>query len=1270
MNILNFIRNKATQAFQSAGNFIDRDPNQSGIQFRNPQPQPPVVQTNNNFTDRIGNDLSNFSGNLGRQIQQDTERFKQQKARPTHELLGMKSPTNLSLLLDATNTVAKYPFNFGADWMGSFGNSLVRASTPEGRNESLKSLQNVLTSKPSFDTLSEPAVEDSLNLVDLATLGGGGLLFGGLKQLDKADDVARAAKPAIKYGEIAAESVPNYLRPVTKEVDELKNLRSGVEGNFLPEIPRINTKKGGVNFISDPTGIIQKTRQVGRNKFNDLLSRIKPTVEEAIDSGKQLPSGEQLRLPQPTQDVSITQLRRLAEAGDNLEGVTVNAKNADEIREALNLGVDSSKINAPSSSRVGGTTYYGTEEGGLFGSQRPLDDLELTIRANKSKFGQEIYKKQNSLRKYVRSVFSGLSDSGEAGKEITRLYKNTANTIDKTAGSLKSSFEQTLKGLSKEEINSFADYIEGRKQIDSPAVQQAVDTYKSIVDPLRQQALEAGLDVGYIENYFPHKINPQNIERELVNAGVDPVAARRRASAFLNRAKERKASFLEFSREFPELDYDKSAKVVFDYIDNAVRRIEHVKNFGKDDSILYQLASQTSDPSQAARSVDFLLEKGDWATAQTGEDVSRLIRSIQTVIKLNPLTSLLNLTQNVNTLAKTDSPSFFRGLAGVISDPDSFYRRATELGEIDPNTVKIFGQDFENSSTTGKYIKLIGMYGTERFNRVMAVAAGENYGRKLLDQANQGSEAAIREIKRLGFDWKPGMTADEVNTFLDDIAKKVSQATQFSAPKGELPITWNSPLGKIITQFRSFAYQQTKLVRDETRRAVSEIAKGNPKPLMNDLIAVGIAAPIVGEIVADIRSVVTNKKRKDMTAIERYVDNIKQGTSLGLIDSLSGLQYGTAGVIGTIGGVTASDLYKGAKATSDVVSGVSNYDQEKSFADNIDPENTTRRFALQNIPTIGRTLSNTFVDNAGIDNLFGGVNEGLTKDKKETYNLLKQTSPDAAQKYKENNQYLDQKGGKSFLSNILGGNKEQESIFSEGMTKAEFSEAKKQVNEVLDNGGIPLESDIKAALFRDKDINSSSIQERTDIYKAINTALENEDYTDEQKQAIIQASGADPKNVEYYSMAAKDVDVKLQEEIIPKLDQMSDEDAFVYLMQARRVIGGKQLLTSTMITYLYERDYISKDQKDALNATKYDEIKDEFYLTKSYGGGGGSKKLSYAQALKAFQVDIPKYSRLKSMDLLFSSPGESSKVAASGEKLLANILSSKPTRSKNSNLWF
>ena len=301
----------------------------------------------------------------------------------------------------------------------------------------------------------------------------------------------------------------------------------------------------------------------------------------------------------------------------------------------------------------------------------------------------------------------------------------------------------------------------------------------------------------------------------------------------------------------------------------------------------------------------------------------------------------------------------------------------------------------------------------------------------------------------------------------------------------------------------------------------------------------------------------------------------------------------------------------------------------------------------------------------------------------------------ATKNYKEYRKELDESGwqpaetpkgieglklaGKGALDYFtgFGSNKAGSTDKTPAITKQDVDVAKENITFGLDAGKIPEKTEIQSGLFGGKSATSETIAERMDVYKQLKTVMDNEYYSDEQKEAVLEASGAPKEDAEYYNLAAKDMDVKLQE-LLPELDKMSNEELMTYLMQGRREIGDKQLITSGMIDYLYEKDYIGKNEKEALKALQYDQVEDEFYFKKSYSGGGGTsggsggtsggsggKKLSYAQALKLFKIDLPKYSELKSVkNLLATHSGGVSQTSSEGDMLLSNILNRKAVSPK------
>ena len=1010
---------------------------------------------------------------------------------------------------------------------------------------------------------------------------------------------------------------------LTKRGDDLASSikKSGAADDFAGKLPPGSKKV----IYGTPDGGLIKPKV--NPKTGASLDTLLKQADEAIPGGtkkvtepvESLLSGEKLRLASGENRVTLAQLKKLKEQGSNLDEVTFMAKNADEAREAIRMGFDANKIEMPPSVSKGrGTFKFPQEEDALF---READLPQPGTK--KGFFGRT----KDNLIKPSKNV---IRDSGESGERIIKTIDKSELESSLKTGEQQVTLKTALDSLSKEEKATFADVTQGITKPVSENQAAAVKVWKDIADDIRVRANNADLEVGKLDDYFPHstiKGDGSSLFKDGLPSGA-----------------ERRYGNLELTRQ-TDLPYDKDPTVLFRYIDNANRRISDVEHFGADDRILYNLANNASkeggDSVQVTKMLDQMLNKnqtGDFANA------SRTVRNVQT-FKLGVQSAMTNLTQNLSTLYRTDPGTMTKTIKNIISDPKTAVNNAIKAGEIDAAQGARILSDVGEGKVVRTWLKMVGFTGAENVNRIVSVNAGIEYSNKMIKQAKNGSEAAIRELDRLGFDTK---SLDKIDPLLG--GKKISEATQFSTKTGELPYGWQTPVGRMVTQFKGFAYKHTSFLAGETKRIYQEVKHGNFKPLVNFLATTGIAAPITGEIILDIKSVINNKKRDDEGA-ERYFNNIMGATSLGLLDNISGFtgKYGPGGVVSAIGGPAAGDIYKGADT-------IANINSENEWERNRAIRNVTR-----SIPGFGTTLSNTVVPNSYVDNFdIGGVNlgtnVGLGKKDKELFENIQDVDPEQADLFRDRTQDKREEKKKEggFLNNLLGNKDTTLTPPSAGVTGTERKDFITSVNDVLDEGVTPSSESIKYAVFDNKSATSNSIEERMDVYKDLNTRLNNENYSEEQKEAFIEASGASKEEATYYSVASKDTEVKLQE-MLPKLDAMDNDELVTYLMQGRRIVAGKQMVTSTMLTYLYEKDYISEAQKKAIKALRFDEIENEFYFEKSYGSSG---RLTYKQALAAFKIDLPKYSELKSFKNLNNmiSGQSTSQTSHEGEMILEDIL--------------
>lgn len=1247
MTIFERIRNKANQAITGVKNFIDQDDSMGGIQLAKGGLINRVASTP--FTDARGvqttvgqragetydyfkknpNEFNLFSQGreqgLGTGISwldepvkavYNTAPLKFAESRVIDPLL--KVPANTEIAFD--NTKSKLERGIGALSAGAAFipgvDDAVVATIQALQEKATGGNKDVLTTDyqptPLGDILRNRGADGlGATALDFAELP---LMLGSVLATGKGADAL--AKRADDLAPVAARQADDFVAALARR----------------PKNTMYVTPEGTALKVNK-----QPTTMSGLDKIlEQAKSAINPADKEVVETtAKALPSGQiPFALPAPQQNsLTITQLKKLAAQGDNLESVKFTAKTADEAREAVRAGLRLDQIEIPPKTLRQADDVL----------QFPQEEAALRMTPKTGVQGVKKSGLASTFDDLTRSSKGVIERSGESGKRISQTLDIADEEGALTAGAQTDDMYKALQNLSKQEKATLADVIEGTAKPTSEAQAAAAEVWKNISADIYTRAKEQGLDIGYIEGYFPHHVLKG--DQKAVNS-------------MLNRTAPRRFGNLELTRQ-TEMAYDKDPSVLMDYIESANKRIAEAKHFGANDEVLYNLANEVAkeggDNQQVMKYLDQILGKEQ---NKAGKELSENIRSAQTVLKLNPGTAVTNLTQNISTMLRTDVGSTAKAIKKAITNPAEAWSNARRAGEISADEARVLADYAGEGKGVTKWLRAIGMLGAERINRVIAVNAGMEYTTKLARQAKNGDQAALRELSRLG------MTLDDFDALKG--GRRVSQATQFTTAPGELPYSWHTPLGKVMTQFKSFAYKQTGFLADEAKRIGSETMQGNFKPLTNALITYGVAAPIVGEVVNDVKSLLTNKKRDSkFLSVERYVENILGASSLGLLDSTGGLlgEYGTAGVVSTIGGVTASDLYKGAESIAGLSSD-DEYDKRKAA-----------RFATNQIPFgVGKFLSNTLIPNAYVDNIFGGVNEGLGDRDKQTYRNLQQSDPEQAEIFKQGKIESRKEEDGGFMSNFFGGGdkKVTSAIPGKDATPEQKKEFNKQVADMLDAGGVPDTDTLKHYVTKGNDPTSKSIEERTDAYKGLKSAMDNEYYTEEQKDAILQASGVDPKNYDYYELASKDQDVRLQE-LLPKLDNMESGEMVEFLMKGRKAIAGKQLVSNAMVDYLYENDYIGENEKDAIKALKYDEIQDKFYFSKSFAKKGKGKSMTYKQAKALFNFELPKFGDIKSVDALLASYGtRSSQTNTQDDSLIENILQSKPARrtAGGQGLWF
>lgn len=454
------------------------------------------------------------------------------------------------------------------------------------------------------------------------------------------------------------------------------------------------------------------------------------------------------------------------------------------------------------------------------------------------------------------------------------------------------------------------------------------------------------------------------LEKYLIESGqaTTPAEARALLEQFRKRAIRRQGS-LEYARQVDLPFYDPDPlRVLPPWIHSASLRLAQVREFGQNNERLNKLIRDidlaSGDAAFARAAVDRILrmvEEPDNNTAR----LSRALRMLSG-FKLG-LSAIPNVTQGaLNSLLASDIPSTLAGVKAVFSKEGwKFGERSGASLEGVINEMTRYAGAEGGALTT--FLKAVGFTAAERANRVFAAAAGAKYLERLLDELKRGpspmdrfsfsggASRARKMIAELGVD--PDALLERGSPTPDDIlmaAKRFSDTTQFRSDPQDLPFFASSTLGKVVFQFKQYVYGQTRLLH---REIIEEFAEGRYGKGTRALLVLAIAFPMAGEVIQDLRSLLTGRKRPGFgEPLQRYLDNIGATGALGVLDSvMSSAKYGRVGewVLGPSLGQLATaieagyrDLQKGADTLADPLRSV------------------LLKEAFRNIPFLGPLLAN------------------------------------------------------------------------------------------------------------------------------------------------------------------------------------------------------------------------------------------------------------------------------------------------------------------------
>lgn len=247
---------------------------------------------------------------------------------------------------------------------------------------------------------------------------------------------------------------------------------------------------------------------------------------------------------------------------------------------------------------------------------------------------------------------------------------------------------------------------------------------------------------------------------------------------------------------------------------------------------------------------------------------------------------IVNVGQSVlNPLLKTDARATFMGLYKAFTNDG--VSRALESGA----TIQSVFNEMTRATAAGgnmadKWLKATGFIWTEKFNRTVSSNIGIEWAAKNFERLLRSPEklAYKTRISELGIDVEAALKRGKLsNNDLLRAAQVMAEKTQFRSRPLDLPIWASSNAGKLFWQFKNFMYNQFMFVVKDN--LVNEIKAGNYGRAARNVMVLGTVFPMGGEVLQDIRSLVT-QTRRPTNALERYVSDLSSVGSMALISDV------------------------------------------------------------------------------------------------------------------------------------------------------------------------------------------------------------------------------------------------------------------------------------------------------------------------------------------------------------------------------------------------
>lgn len=453
-------------------------------------------------------------------------------------------------------------------------------------------------------------------------------------------------------------------------------------------------------------------------------------------------------------------------------------------------------------------------------------------------------KDEKALVKGFGSIKTVIGRQGQAGKELVGRMLNVRHTHEALGQAFHNAIPTVHKLSNGRDMPNFVDVIEGKAAPINKKVAQAVTEWQGLAKRIEGRALESGIHMGHIEDYFPHMFDKKFFsDKKTYNQAIEHLVNTGQASdiqnavQMLNDMREpwqggHRFGNLEKARNADIPGYRTDKGVIRSYIDKSARRIAEADQFGKDnehvDRLFGQMAKEGKDANAAQEHFNAYFNPAKAGAISKAAGGVRKGTSYLTLSKA----AISHSTQTSNTAIVT----------GITRTAHAWLSRLGNKSEVE--WAKSIGINYDGHA--GQRISGIapGLKQMRAQNRIVSAIAGKRFGDALarrgkIDQLKNkwGVPGEIKKGPNGRYVLSPDQQAH--------MGHAIADATQFSDDAMDSPAFARTTAGKLMGQYRmSYQYKQGGFLYDQI---LKEAGRGNLVPLLRAAAVIPVAGAAVIE---------------------------------------------------------------------------------------------------------------------------------------------------------------------------------------------------------------------------------------------------------------------------------------------------------------------------------------------------------------------------------------------------------------------------------------